>query len=121
MNSKQKILVSALIVGGILLIVFFGMRAFHPLRELRGHLPPPPGQVETDVTLIRDWMTVPYIAQKYYASGEKLFEAIKIPPMGNKDKSLLQLNNKYYPDKPGFVLETIKADILEHQAPAPQP
>ena len=119
MNLKQKILISALMGIGIVLIGFFGLHAFLPLRKLRGHHPPPAGQIETDVTLIRDWMTVPYIAKRYYVPGEKLFEAIKIPPMGNKDKSLAQLNEEYYPARPGFVLESIKADILAHQPPAP--
>jgi hypothetical protein len=118
MKTKQKILITILVVLGILLVIFFGLRAFRPFRELHGHRPPP-GQVETDVTLIRAWMTIPYIAQRYYVPGEKLFEAVKIPPPGNKYKSLLQLNNEYYPDQPGFVLETIKADILAHQPPTP--
>lgn len=115
MNSKQKILISALIVVGVLLIVFFGVRAFRPFHQLRGHRPPPPGEIETDVTLIRDWMTVPYIAKRYYVPGEKLFEAIKIPAPGNKDKSLAQLNAMYYPAQPGFVLETIQANIFAHR------
>jgi hypothetical protein len=119
MQKKQKTLIISLIALGMLLVIFFGLRAFRPFRELRGHHPPPPGEIETNVTLIRDWMTIPYIAQRYYVPGEKLFEAVKIPPLGNKDKSLLQLNNEYYPDQPGFVLETIKADILEHQPPTP--
>ena len=119
MKTKQKILITSLIVLGVLLVVFFGLRAFRPFKELRGHHPPPPGEIETDVTLIRDWMTVPYIAQRYYVPGDKLFEAVKIPPPGNKNKSLLQLNNEYYPDQPSFVLETIKADILAHQPPTP--
>ena len=118
MKTKQKILIIALIVLGVLLVAFFGLRAFRPFRELRGHRPPP-GQIETDVTLIRDWMTIPYIAQRYFVPGEKLFEAVKITPLGNKNKSLAQLNKDFYPDQPGFVLETIKADILAHQPPTP--
>lgn len=118
MKTKQKVLITILIALGILLVIFFGLRAFRPFREMRGHHPPP-GQVETDVTLIRDWMTIPYIAQRYYVPGEKLFEVVKIPPQENKNKSLLQINNEYYPDQPGFVLETIKADILAHQPPTP--
>jgi len=47
---------------------------------------PTSGEVETDVTLIRDWMTVSYIAQRYYVPGDKLFEAVKIPPMEIKTK-----------------------------------
>jgi hypothetical protein len=121
MNSKQKILISGLIVIGVLLIGFFGLRAFRPFRELRGHRPPPPGEIETNVTLIRDWMTVSYIAKRYYVSGEKLFGAINIPPQGNKDKSLAQLNEEYYPGQAGFVLETIKAEILAHQPPPTPP
>lgn len=119
MKTKQKLVITTLIVLGILLVIFFGLRAFRPFKELRGHHPPPAGEIETDVTLIRDWMTVPYIAERYYMPGEKLFEAVKISPLGNKDKSLLQLNKEYYPDQPGYVLETIKADILAHQPPAP--
>ena len=118
MQKKQKILITTLIVLGILLVIFFGLRAFRPFKELRGHRPPP-GEIETDVTLIRDWMTIPYIAQRYFVPGEKLYKAVKIPPPGNKDKSLLQLNNEHYPDQPGYVLETIKADILAHQSPTP--
>jgi hypothetical protein len=119
MKTKQKILIITLIVLGVLLVGFFGLRAFRPFKELRGHRPPPPGEIETDVTLIRDWMTIPYIAQRYYVPGEKLFEAVKIPPPGNKDKSLAQLNKEFYPDQSGYVLETIKADILAHQPPTP--
>jgi len=118
MKPKQKILIASLIMLGVLLVGFFGLRAFRPFKQLRGHHPPP-GGIETDVTLIRDWMTIPYIAQRYYVPGDKLFEAIKIPPPGNKDKSLLQLNNEYYPNQPGYVLETIKADMLAHQPPTP--
>lgn len=120
MKTKQKILIIGLIVLGVLLVAFFGLRAFRPFREFHGHRPPP-GQIETDVTLIRDWMTIPYIAQRYFVPGDKLFEAVKITPLGNKNKSLAQLNKSFYPDKPGFVLETIKADILAHQPPAPPP
>ena len=119
MKTKQKILIITLIVLGVLLVGFFGLRAFRPFKELRGHRPPPPGEIETDVTLIRDWMTIPYIAQRYYVPGEKLFEAVKIPPPGNKGKSLAQLNNEFYPNQSGYVLETIRADILAHQPPTP--
>ena len=119
MKSTQKFLIIGLIVMGILLVVFFGLRTFRPFRELRGHRPPPPGGIETDVTLIRDWMTIPYIAERYYVPGEKLFEAVNISPMGNKYKSLAQLNKEYYPDQSGYVLETIKADILAHRPPTP--
>ena len=121
MKTKQKILIITLIVLGVLLVGFFGLRAFRPFKELRGHRPPPPGEIETDVTLIRDWMTIPYIAQRYYVPGEILFEAVKIPPPGNKDKSLAQLNKEFYPDQSGYVLKTIKADILAHQPPTPPP
>jgi hypothetical protein len=53
----QRIFVIGLIVIGILFTAFFGMRALHAFRKFNGHPPPPPGKVETDVELIRDWMT----------------------------------------------------------------
>jgi hypothetical protein len=118
-NSKQRALVIGLIILGILFTVFFGMRAFHAFRRFGGHRPPP-GKIETDVELIRDWMTVPFISRMYRVSERDIFDALKISPLGSEHKSLKDLNHDYYPDKSGFVLETVKATILAHQPPPPE-
>jgi hypothetical protein len=122
--KNQRALVIGLIVLGLLFTAFFGMRVFHAFKKFDGHRPPPPGRpgnVETDVEFIRNWMTVPFIAELYHVPEHPLFEALKIPPdKENREKSLRDLNREYYPDADGFVLETVKATVTELQ-PSPTP
>ena len=118
-SSQQRGLMIGLILLGILFTGFFGMRAFHAFRKFDGHRPPPRGEVETDVELIRDWMTIPFIARTYQVPPEIIFEALKIPPQKDRDKNLKVLNEEYYPDQDGFVLSVIKATILADQASHP--
>ncbi|HLA08159.1 MAG TPA: hypothetical protein VJ022_11975 [Anaerolineales bacterium] len=117
--TRQRALIVGLIIIGILIIGFFGLRTFHAFREFRGHRPPPPGEVETDVELIRDWMTIPFISKMYHVPPPELFHALDIPPNGNQDKSLNDLNGEYYPKENGIVLEKVKAAVLANQPPPP--
>jgi hypothetical protein len=117
-NPKQRaLMVSGLILLGVLFTIFFGVRAFHAFKKIDGHRPPPPGKVETDVELIRDWMTVSFIARMYRVPEKDIFDTLNISPLGNHDKSLKDLNKDYYSDKDGFVMDTVKATILAHQPP----
>lgn len=117
--TKQRNLTILLIVLGLLLVAFFGMRAFHAFRKFSGHRPPPAGRVETDVNKIQDWMTIPFISRMYLISPKDLFDALEIPPQGNQDKSLKDLNNTYYPQSDGIVMEKVKAAIQSHKPPPP--
>jgi hypothetical protein len=116
----QRALVIGLIVVGIIFTAFFGMRVLHAFKKFNGHRPPPPGEVETDVELIRDWMTVPFISHMYHVPEKALFDALDISPLTNHDKSLKDINQDYYPDTDGYVLEVVKTTILAHQPP-PRP
>lgn len=118
-SSQQRGLMIGLIILGILFTGFFGMRAFRAFRKFDGHRPPPRGEVETDVELIRDWMTIPFISRTYQVPPEIIFEALKISPQKAHDKNLKVLNEEYYPDQDGFVLSVIKATILADQASHP--
>ena len=122
--NKQRALVTSLIIFGVLAVGFFGLRTFHAIREFRGHRPPPPfenEQPETDVQLIRDWMTVPFIARMYHIPPPIIFEALDIPKnKSNEEKSLKQLNEEYFPNTNGFVEATVKAAVLAH-LPPPMP
>jgi len=115
--GQRKLVVGGLIFFGILFTAFFGMRALHAFRQFDGHRPPPPGKIETDVELIRDWMTIPFISRTYQVPPDVIFEALKIPRQKDHEKSLKELNEEYYPAQAGFVLETIKQTILAHQPP----
>ncbi len=119
--TRQRALILGMIFIGLLLAGFFGLRALHAFRQVRGHPPPPLAapeihRVETDVDLIRDWMTIPYIAKLYDVPSEMLFDAVGAAPQGNKEKSLKEINRKYFPDSKGIVKAKIKAAILEYQA-----
>lgn len=116
-NPKQRNFVVGLIIIGLMIIGFFGLRTARAFRQFHGHRPPPfeGGHVETDVSLIRDWMTVPFISRMYRVPPPILFEALKIPEQGNQGKSLKQMNEEYYPQDEGIVLEKVKAAISANQ------
>ena len=114
-NPKQRNLVTGLIIIGLIIVVFFGLRTARAFRQFHGHPPPRPFETrpaETDVNLIRDWMTIPFIGKMYQVPPPLLFEALDIPEKGNHDKSLRQLNEKYYPEAGGLLLEKVKAAVL---------
>jgi len=117
-NPRQRIFVVGLIIIGLVIVGFFGLRTVRAFRQFHGHRPPPPfatEHVETDVSLIRDWMTIPFISRLYHVPPRVLFEALNLPEQKNKEKSLKQLNEEYYPQQDGVVLEKIKAAILADQ------
>ncbi|HXQ33934.1 MAG TPA: hypothetical protein VN843_07980 [Anaerolineales bacterium] len=121
--SRQRALIMGLILFGIVIVSFFGWRTFHAFREFRGHRPPPfPPQdaasPETDVELIRDWMTIGFLSHTYRTPPDLLYKALGIRPNGNEHKSLKQLNDEYFPETPGYVLKTVQAEI---QARLPPP
>ena len=114
LNPKQRNLVTGLIIIGLAIVVFFGLRMARAFRQFHGHRPPPPfatKPVETDVDLIRDWMTVPFVSKMYHVPPSILFDALEIPEEGNHEKSLRQLNEEYYPQAKGIVLEKVKAAV----------
>ena len=120
---RQRTLILGLIVLGVLFVGFFGFRFFRAFRHFRGEgpRPVPPGDVqtyETDVELIRDWMTIGFVAHSYHMPPELLYKALDIRPNGNEEKSLQQLNDEYFPNQPGYVLAAIKMTILA-QRPVP--
>ena len=112
-NPQQRSLVAGLILVGLLIVSFFGWRTVRAFRQVREHRPPPFNHepAETDVELIRDWMTIHFISKTYRVPPEVLFDALEIPPHGNQEKSLEQLNEEYYPEAEGVVLEKIKATV----------
>ena len=121
--AKQRLLITALIVLGILFVGFFGLRAVRAARHMRdgGYAPSnlPPLPSETDVELIRDWMTIPYIARTYGVPDRMLFIGLRIADEGNREKSLKELNDEYFPDQAGFVLDEVKKAITIHRPPTP--
>ncbi len=123
--TKQRALVTALIGLGLLIVAVFGIRTLHAFKEFRGHRPPPPPfkneQPVTDVELIRDWMTIPMIGKMYHVPPPIIFSALNISPVGNDKRNLKQLNEKYFSNEPGHVLEIVKATVQANVPPTPIP
>jgi hypothetical protein len=124
--SRLRTLIFILIFMGGLIVGFFGVRTLHAFREFGRHRPPPPpsaadaGQIETDVELIREWMTIPFISKMYHVPANVLFDALGIPANKNREKSLKRLNKQYFPQAEGIVMEKIKATVLAALANQPQ-
>lgn len=119
-KSKSRMLFIALSAVGVMLILFFGLRAFHAFKKFENHRPPPfAKERQTDVEDIEEWMTVPFISHNYGVPPDILFDALDIDLKENFRKSLRQLNDEFYPDDGGYVLKTVKAAILAHQPPTP--
>lgn len=117
-NSKQRILFIALSILGVMLILFFGLRVFHAFKKLDGHRPPRIAEeLQSDVNDIEDWMTIPFISHNYGVPPDIIFNALRIDPKENLKKSLKQLNDAFYPEQDGYVIETVRATILAHQPP----
>ncbi len=121
---KQRMLTIGFIILGVIVTVFFGMRVLHAFKKFDGRRPPPPGKVETDVELIRGWMTVPFIAKTYHVPDGIIFDELNIPEKGNMEKSLKELNEEYYPDQTGYVMKAVMEIVQTHLPPphtAPEP
>lgn len=118
--NRIRILVLGLIAIGLITVALFGLRALNAFREFRGNRPIPADvfiqseSEEADVELIRDWMTIPFIARMYDIPPSVLYQALDIPRRGNEGKSLTQLNSEFFPEAPGIVEIKIKAAVLEN-------
>jgi hypothetical protein len=64
-------------------------------------------------------MTVSFISKMYRVPEKEIFDALNVTPLGSHDKSLKELNDDYYPDKDGLVMDTVKATITALQPPPP--
>jgi hypothetical protein len=118
----QKILIILLIVLGLLITLRFGMRAARSFGILRHRPFPPP--METDVELIRGWMTIPYIAHVYSVPDEVLWESLGVKPMKLDEArrtDLSHLNQQLFPGQPLEVMRRVKQAILDFQSHLPPP
>jgi hypothetical protein len=129
--TKKRIFTISLIFTGIAIILFFGAGALRAFKHMEGHGPfndgsfdgRPAAANQDDVSLIREWMTVPYIAKMYQVPPDAIFKSLEIHEKEDENKklSLAQLNEKYYPDQEGIVLAHVQAVMQAFQKQEPPP
>lgn len=118
----QKTLVIGLIVLGAALVIFFGLRAVRAAVRIHDR---PPRPASVNVEEIREWMNLRYIARVYAAPPGYLCNELGIPCEDNERKSLVELNQTYFPDESDKVLTVVKAAVQawldEHKPPDAPP
>lgn len=104
---------------GLALVVFFGLRAGRAFFHLRGSELHPERPDPQD---IRGWMTPAYISKAFRLPPEYLYEKLEISPNENAKRSLQAINRLYYPDQPGYILARTREVVAEYlQSRPPRP
>ena len=90
-KNARKLAFYLLIIGFICILIsgVLGLQIFGKV----GHRPPPMPR-ETNVSLIQDWMTLPYISRTYGVPQEVLFEKLNIDREKFPHSSLSQISSK---------------------------
>ena len=117
LKRRDTLLSLLLILVGLTLVVFFGLRALRAFRHVRE------GPRETDVALIQEWMTIHYVAHVYKVPPDYIFAQLGISESENRNKSMAELNEAFAAAESGMILAQVKAIIqqfqAEHSAPEP--
>lgn len=110
--SIGRWLIPLLIVTGLLLVAVFGLRVTRSFTKMR-HAGFHPRAVNVDG--IQDWMTVPGLARLFNVPEVYLYQQIGAPPQGSQHSSLRALNSRYFPGRPGMVVNRVKEAIRQFQ------
>lgn len=86
--KRRPYLIAGVTVALIVVLVFGGRAAWRLGQRLLGP-PPPPRQ--TDVALIADWMSVPYVSRAYRVPEPELYRALGVEPEGRRVRPLRQI------------------------------
>ncbi len=91
--SEKKRLLFYLLLFVSLTSLLFALYLGVNLYKRISHRPPPIPR-QTDVTLIQEWMTVPFIARSYRVPENELFEYLKIDSQTDRRLNLVSLSAK---------------------------
>jgi len=121
--TKMKILAIVLVVIGLGLVIFFGMRSAHSFREMQYIREQGLDLGTADVEAIRPWMPIDFVAVAYGVPQEYLFAELGIPfDQRNSHETLFELNRKYDfgpPSERGAeppILAKVREVITQYQA-----
>ena len=105
-----------LLIFGCICLLFALFFTFRTVKFLLR--PPHPISRESNVALIEDWMTLPYISRTYQIPEPKLIEALglKEPPTRSQSLKIIAQKNNLNPDQ---TIAQIREAITEFQKDHP--
>jgi len=120
--TKLQILAIVLVVVGLGLVIFFGIRSYRSFRAMQ-YIQEQGLDVGTaDVDAIRPWMTIRFIAVAYAVPQEYIFAELDVPfDQRDSNDTLSHLNQKYdfgrptEPQQPP-ILDKVREAILAYRA-----
>jgi hypothetical protein len=116
--KRRPYLVAGIAIALVVVLVFGGRAAWRLGYRLLGP-PPPPRQ--TDVSLIADWMSVPYVSRAYRVPEPELYQALGIEPEGRRMRPLRAIaheTERSTDDVLTIVRETVTAWQQTHPGPS---
>jgi len=117
-SGKTRSILLVLVILGVILAFFFAARAFHGFQRVRAFKR---GGGETNVELIRGWMTVDYITKMYHVPPDVVLSPLNLPVQGNEKRSLESLIRGLHSDNPKDLMEKVKKNIDDFQQKDMQP
>lgn len=110
--KKRQFFLVILLIIGIGLAFFFGTRAFRNFDHMRERKI---GGGETNVELIRGWMTVDYITKMYHVPPDVVLKVFNLPVQSNMNRSLGSLIKNTGTSNPEDLLIQVKKNINDFQ------
>ena len=115
--ARRRWLIAAVSLGLIVVLLFGGRAAVRLGYRLLGP-PPPPRQ--TDVSLIADWMSVPYLSRAYRVPEQELYRALGVEPEGRRMRPLRDIASETGRSS-DEVLEIVRETVTGWQTSHPGP
>jgi hypothetical protein len=120
--GRRQLLAIVLVVIGLILTGYFGLRAVRSFQQLRYIHEQGLDRGTATVDAVRPWMTIRFIAVAYAVPEEYLYSALAIPfERRNADQPLGELNRLYHlghspeSNEPA-IIDKVKAAITAYRA-----
>jgi hypothetical protein len=119
--SKTQILAIVMVVLGLGLVIFFGLRSFRSFKQLQYIQESGFDEGTAELDAIRPWMTLKFVAVAYAVPQEFLFAELGIPfDRRNSNEALGELNKEFDFGKPPdketmIIIDKVRAAIEEYR------
>jgi hypothetical protein len=117
-HIRRRPIVAGIIAVLLVIVLLFGGRSAWRLGVRLLGPPPPPRQ--TDVSLIAEWMSVPYISRVYRVPPPQLYEALGVEPEGRQRRPLREIAQETGRST-DEVVQIVRETVLAWQASHPAP